>query len=202
MSICVGIAGGTGAGKSTLARRIADRFPGRAVVIEHDRYYRDQRHLTFDQRLATDYDHPHALETDLLVAHLKRLLAGEAVQAPVYDFVQHVRSAETRRIEPAQVIILEGLHVLGDPSLRELMAVKVYVDLDADLRFDRRLQRDVAERGRTVESVTRQYVEQVRPMHEAFVEPTKQYADIVLSGKGSDERGLDRIVLEMCMQLG
>jgi uridine kinase len=181
--LCIGIAGGTGSGKTTLAHAVAARFPGDAVVIEHDAYYRDQRHLEFAARLRTNYDHPDALETARLITDLRRLLDGETIEVPCYDFTRHLRSETVRTVAPHPIVIVEGIHTLGDPELRALMAFRIYVDAPDDLRFIRRLQRDVAERGRTVNDVIRQYIEQVRPMHGAFVEPEKAHADSVVSGE-------------------
>ncbi len=194
MSIITGIAGGTGAGKSTLARRIAACFPRRAAIIEHDWYYRDQAHLDLEQRLAANYDHPGALETERLVDDLRQLLEGKPAAAPTYDYAQHLRTSKLHRVEPAPLILVEGLHVLGHPELRQLMAVKVFVNFDADLRFIRRLRRDTLERGRTPESVIEQYVRHVRPMHTAFVEPTRQYADLTISGEHVEDIDLERVL--------
>lgn len=182
MAICVGIAGGTGSGKSSIARALVQRMSGDAVVLEHDWYYRDMRHLTPDERAAYDYDYPAALESPLLAEHIESLLEGKAIQTPRYDFSTRLRKQETVRIEAHEVILVEGIHVLGEKYLRELMALKVYVDVAADLRFIRRLRRDMADRGRTMNSVIAQYLKQVRPMHERFVAPTKTHADLVLAG--------------------
>lgn len=193
MAICVGIGGGTGAGKTTLAHAIASRLPGQVAILEHDWYYRDQRHLTFVERQRVNYDHPGALETELLAAHLKRLLAGEPVEAPLYDYKQHTRAAETHRVEPRPVLVVEGIHVLGLPVLRELMTLRIFVDVGADVRFIRRLQRDLRGRGRDLDNVIRQYLEQVRPLHLAMVEPTKAYADIVVPDESNDW-GIDTVL--------
>ena len=192
MSILVGIAGGTGAGKSTLAHRVQESLPGQVGVMQQDWYYRDQRHLSFDERLATNYDHPDAIETPLLLEHLERLLAGNPVWTPRYDFGQHIRKKRSLRFEPWPVVVLEGLHALGDPEIRNKMTLTVFVELDADLRFIRRLRRDMTERGRSLESVFRQYLDQVRPMHAQWVAPTKAYADIIVSG--ADDQGSQRVV--------
>ena len=202
MGICVGIAGGSASGKSTLAQALATRLAGEVSVIEHDWYYRDQRHLAFEKRLKANYDHPDALETALLVEHLQRLLAGEAVHAPQYDFTQHTRAAETHLVEPGPVLVVAGIHALGDAALRDCMALKVYVDTDADLRFIRRLRRDTAERGRTAESVIRQYLEQVRPMHVRFVAPTKAHADLVVSGEDLGDADAELVAGAVRAKLG
>ncbi len=181
MPICVGIAGGTGAGKSTLAQALAARL-GDAVVVEQDWYYRDLSGRTPAARARVNFDNPRAVELGLLARQVRALLVGRAVSAPVYDFTRHLRTGETRLIAPARVVIVEGLHVLGHAGLRALMALKIFVDAPADVRFIRRLRRDIAERGRTPESVVRQYLAQVRPMHERWVEPTKAHADMVVRG--------------------
>jgi len=193
MTICVGIAGGTACGKSTLARAVAARFAGEATVIEYDWYYRDQDRLCVAEREQRNYDHPDALETDLLVAHLDRLTAGEAVHAPQYDFARHTRAPETRLIEPHAIVLIEGIHVLSAEPLRKRLALKIFIDADADLRFIRRLRRDLAERGRTAGRVIDQYLDQVRPMHLQFVEPTRACADLVVAGEGPWQDTANRI---------
>jgi len=193
MAICVGIGGGTGAGKTTLAHAIAARLPGQVAILEHDWYYRDQRQLPLLERAHVNYDHPGALETDLLATQLKCLLTGSPVEAPCYDYKQHTRSDGTHRVDPRPVLIVEGIHVLGFPALRELMNLRIFVDVGADVRFIRRLQRDLHERGRDPDSVIRQYLEQVRPLHLAMVEPTKAYADIVVPDESNDW-GIDMIL--------
>ena len=197
MTRIVGIAGGTGSGKTTLAAALAESLRGEAAVIAHDWYYRDQAHLPFEERLRTNYDHPDALETELLLADLDQLRAGVDIDAPQYDFTRHLRAPETRRIDPCPIVIVEGLHVLGEAALRDMLDLGVFIDAPADLRFIRRLQRDLAERGRTVENVVGQYLGQTRPMHEAFVEPSRVHADIVLDGAAPLEtnaaQALDRL---------
>lgn len=179
--LVIGIGGGSGSGKTTIAeamqRELGDR---RAALIVHDAYYRDQAELPLEERSEVNYDHPDSLETELLVRHVRRLLEGEAIERPVYDFRTHTRSDETLRIEPAPVILLEGVLVLTDPALRELMDLKIFVDTDADIRIMRRLERDIQERERTLESVFRQYMKTVRPMHMQFVEPSRAHADLVI----------------------
>ncbi|HPO11821.1 MAG TPA: uridine kinase [Candidatus Hydrogenedentes bacterium] len=186
MGVCIGIAGGTGSGKSTLAGYICDCFPEQTVVLEHDWYYRDQQAKTFEERLLTNYDHPDALETDRLIQELLALKAGAPIEAPVYDFTRHVRAPGCRRIHPKPIIVVEGLHVLGHPDLRALFDLTLFVELDETERLSRRMQRDVAERGRTRESVLQQFQSQVQPMHEQFVEPAKAFAGRIVSGETVD----------------
>lgn len=179
--LIIGIAGGSGSGKTTIAESIVNAIgPNSVVLIQQDAYYRDQTDLPLEERAKVNYDHPDSMETELLAEHLKSLLAGRAVDRPVYDFTVHNRSTETVRVEPRPVILVEGILVLYEPSLRALMGLKVYVDTDPDLRLARRWERDITERGRTFESVRDQYLHTVRPMHLQFVEPSKRYADIVI----------------------
>lgn len=179
--LIIGIGGGSGSGKTTIAQSIVEAIGFDDVaLIQHDAYYRDQAQLPLEERAKVNYDHPDSLETGLLVGHLRTLLAGEAVERPVYDFTVHNRSEDTVRIDPKPAIIVEGILVLAEPELRALMDLKVYVDTDADLRIARRWERDIKERGRTFDSVRDQYLATVRPMHLQFVEPSKRYADIVI----------------------
>lgn len=179
--LVIGIGGGSGSGKTTIAQSIVESIGHDEVtLIQHDAYYRDQTHLPVEERAKLNYDHPDSMETDLLVAHLRDLVAGKAIERPVYDFTVHNRAAETVRVEPKQAIIVEGILVLSEASLREVMDLKVYVDTDADLRIARRWERDIKDRGRTFDSVRDQYLTTVRPMHLQFVEPSKRYADIVI----------------------
>jgi uridine kinase len=179
--LIIGLSGGSGSGKTTIAESVVDIVGSEHVVlIPHDAYYRDQSSLSVEERAMINYDHPDSLETELLADHLKRLRAGESVQRPVYDFSTHTRSGETVEVDAESVILVEGILVLAEPALRELMDLKVYVDTDADLRLLRRLKRDVVERDRTVESVIEQYEATVRPMHIQFVEPSKRFADIIV----------------------
>ena len=193
--VILGIAGGTGSGKTTVVRRLIDALgDGQVTVLEHDRYYRHRSDLRLEERASLNYDHPDSLETDLLVEHLRRLKASQPVDVPVYDFARHNRLAERERVEPRTAIIVEGILIFADAALRALMDVKVFVDADADTRFIRRLQRDVAERGRTAQSVIDQYLGTVRPMHLEFVEPSKRYADIILPQGGHNEVAIEMLL--------
>ena len=178
-TLIVGIAGGSGSGKTTIADEIVAAMP-EVVLIQHDSYYRHRPRLSFEQRSQVNYDHPDSLETDLLVHHLGMLAKGVAIDRPIYDFTKHLRAIATDRIEPSPVIIVEGILVLADPDLRDRLGLKIYVDTNAHIRLVRRLSRDVEERGRTPESVLGQYFTSVRPMHTEFVEPSKRYADVVI----------------------
>jgi uridine kinase len=191
----LGIAGGTGSGKTTVAERIAEGLPpGAAVLIDHDAYYRDRSHLPREERLRINYDHPDAIETELLVTHLAALRAGHAVEIPQYDFREHARRAETRRVHPAPVVVVEGILVLADERLRAGMDLKIFVDTDADIRLMRRLQRDIEERGRTFTQVSEQYYSTVRPMHLEFVEPSKRFADLIVPEGGENRQATQAII--------
>ena len=177
----IGMAGGSGSGKTTIADRVLNGIGrDRVLLVEHDSYYRDRPELSAEQRAKINYDHPNSLETELLVVHVESLLKGQKVAKPKYDFGVHARLQETVDVDPRRVIILEGILVLAEESLRELMDLKIYVDTDADLRLARRMERDIRDRGRTPESVLDQYLTSVRPMHLQFVEPSKRYADIII----------------------
>lgn len=185
--LVIGVAGGTGAGKTSVARAIIEAVGyERIAVLPEDAYYREYTHHSEAERTAINWDHPDAIEVELLLEHLRRLIRGEVVERPIYDFASYARAPETVRIEPKPVLLVEGILIFVDARLRELFDVKVYVDTDADLRFIRRLMRDVAERGRTVESVVMQYLKTVRPMHLAFVEPAKRYADVIVPEGGEN----------------
>lgn len=193
--LVVGIAGGTGSGKTTVAHKLAAAMPhGRCVTIEHDAYYRDQAHLAPEERARTNYDHPGSLESDLLAHHLRELRAGRAVEIPIYDFATHTRRAETRRVEPARVIIVEGILVFTEAALREQLDIKIFVDTDADIRLIRRIRRDLEQRGRTFQSVRDQYYATVRPMHLEHVEPSKRWADLIVPEGGDNKVALDVIL--------
>jgi uridine kinase len=193
--IIIGIAGGTGSGKTTVANVILERVgEARIALLAHDAYYRDLQDLPRAQRDIINFDHPDSLETDLLVRHVQALRRGEAVDVPVYDFTTHARTTRTRRIEAQPVILVEGILVFAERALRELFDVKIYVDTDPDIRFIRRLQRDIEERGRTVDSVIQQYQTTVRPMHLEFVEPSKRYADVIIPEGGWNAVAMDMVV--------
>ena len=198
----IGIAGGTGSGKTTLAENIARAFGDRVAIIAHDSYYRAQSDKSYEERCTQNYDHPDAFETDLLCRHLEALADGKAVDIPVYDYTVHNRSDKTERREPRAVVILEGILIFSDPELRDRMDLKIFVDTDADERILRRITRDTQSRGRSLESVINQYLTTVKPMHDAFVEPYKRYADIIVPGGGSNPAALDMIITRITKQLG
>jgi uridine kinase len=199
--LVIGVAGGSGSGKTTVVRRIVDSLgPDAVTVVEHDRYYRNYPELRLEERASLNYDHHNSLETDLLVAHLDRLRDGRAVHVPVYDFTRHARLERTDAMPPRRTIIVEGILILADAGLRDRMDVKVFVDTDDDTRFIRRLQRDVRERGRTLDSVVEQYLGTVKPMHLEFVEPSKRYADIIVPLGGHNTVAVD-LLLSMIRSL-
>ncbi|WP_409370127.1 uridine kinase [Lysinibacillus sp. 38-6] len=196
--VVIGIAGGSCSGKTSVTRAIYDVFRDHSVVvIEQDYYYKDQSHLTFEERLGTNYDHPLAFDNDLLIDHIKTLLKRQPIDKPVYDYVQHTRAEEVIHVEPVDVIILEGILVLEDADLRNLMDIKLFVDTDSDLRIIRRILRDIKERGRTTDSVIEQYLSAVRPMHNMFIEPTKRYADIIIPEGGENGVAIDLMVTKI-----
>ncbi|MEM7788699.1 MAG: uridine kinase [Bacteroidota bacterium] len=195
MPVVIGIAGGSGSGKTTVQRRVMERFgPRRIALVDHDAYYRDLSHLEPDQRARFNFDHPDALETDLMVDHLDRLLGGEPVEKPTYSFETHSRLGATEAVEPRPVVLVEGILVLAEPALRERMDVKLFVDAPADVRLMRRLERDIHERGRSVDSVLSQYRRTVRPMHNEFVEPSKRHADVIIPRGGRNEVAIDMVL--------
>ena len=194
--ILIGITGGTGSGKSSIADAIYSSFSNECIaMIQQDMYYKDQSHLSMEERVKTNYDHPRAFDNDLLIKHLSDLINGIAINKPIYDFSN--RAKETVRIDPKDIIIVEGILVLEDERLRELLDIKVYVDTDADIRILRRLIRDINERGRTVDSVVSQYLDVVRPMHMQFTEPTKRYADIIVPEGGQNKVAIDILVTKI-----
>ena len=200
-TMIIGVAGGTGSGKTTLAENIARAFGDRVAVITHDSYYRAQNDMSYEERCKQNYDHPDAFETDLLCEHLDALARGEAIDMPVYDYTVYNRSSRTERVEPRAVVILEGILIFCDERLREKMDLKIFVDTDADERILRRIARDTKERGRSLDSVIEQYLTTVKPMHDAFVEPYKRYADIIVPGGGSNPAALDMIITRVNKQL-
>ncbi len=192
--LVIGIAGGTGSGKTTLMKNIVAQFGGQVSVLSHDNYYKRRDELSFEERCRINYDEPAALDTSLLVYHLEQLRCGRAIECPVYDFAQHNRSDETLRIEPNRVIIVEGIMIFENEPLRELMGVRIFVDTDADVRLCRRIKRDVNKRGRSLESVLEQYQTTVKPMHEKYVEPSKKYANLVVPEGGKNQVALGMIM--------
>ena len=192
-TIVVGVAGGTGSGKTTIATAIRQGVGSRLSCLCHDYYYKDLSHLSLNERAKTNFDHPDSLDTDLLVEHVRQLREGRGIDAPQYDFATHTRTKQTLRVEPAEVIIVEGILIYTCAALRELMDVKIFVDTEADVRFIRRLQRDIAERGRTLEQCIEQYMQTVKPMHTQFVEPSKRYGDVIIP------MGLNNVALDMVL---
>ena len=196
--ILIGITGGTGSGKSTIADALYSNFSkDRITMIQQDMYYKDQSHLSMEERVKTNYDHPMAFDNDLLVEHLQKLIKGEAIEKPRYDFTIHNRAKDTTTVEPREIIIVEGILILEDERIRDLLDIKVYVDTDADIRILRRLVRDIDERRRTVESVIDQYLKMVRPMHMEFTEPTKRYADIIIPEGGHNYVAIDILMAKI-----
>lgn len=196
--IIIGIAGGTGSGKSTVTNEIYHALPKESIAkIELDSYYKDQSSLTYEERLKTNYDHPDAFDTDLLISHLEDLKIGKSIEKPVYDFEEYNRKSATIKVDPRDVIILEGILILVEPKIREMLDIKVFVDTDADVRIIRRIQRDIKERGRTIDSVIEQYLNVVRPMHLQFVEPTKRYADLIIPEGGYNKVAIDILIVKL-----
>ena len=191
--LVIGIAGGTGSGKTTLMNNLIHQFRGNVTLLSHDNYYKRHDELTYEERCQLNYDEPAALETDLMAAHLDQLRKGEAIDCPVYDFTQHNRSDKTIRIVPRKVIIVEGILIFENKELRDLMDIRIFVDTDADVRLCRRILRDVEERGRSLESVLSQYQNTVKPMHEMYVEPSKKFANIIVPEGGQNYVALDMI---------
>ncbi len=192
--LVIGVTGGSGSGKTSVTRAIYDHFPGKSIMIlEHDSYYKDQSHLAFEERLKTNYDHPFAFDTELFISHLKQLLNYEPIDVPVYDYKRHTRSDKAIHHEPQEVIIVEGIMVLVDEELRELMDIKLYVDTDDDIRIIRRIKRDMEERGRSLDSIITQYLDVVKIMHDQFVEPSKRYADIIIPEGSENQVAIDLV---------
>lgn len=190
----VGVAGGTGSGKTTLTRALLDRFSGQSSVVFMDNYYKDQSHLTWDERVVTNYDAPEAFDVELMAEHLRQLRAGHAIDCPVYNFAEHNRAAETIRVEPSPVLVIEGILLFALPELTEQLDLKLFVDTDADVRILRRIQRDVVERGRSLASVEEQYLQTVKPMHELYVDPSKRSADLIIPEGGRNIVALDTLI--------
>lgn len=196
--ILIGITGGTGSGKSTVAKSIFQCLPENNIcIIEQDSYYKDQTHLSFEDRVKTNYDHPLAFDTDLLLNHLNSLLMGNSIEKPMYDFSNHNRKEETITVVPKDIIILEGIMILEDKRLRDVMDIKIFVDTDADVRVIRRIERDISDRGRTLESVIDQYLTTVKPAHEQFIEPTKRYADLIIPEGGYNHVAIDIVAAKV-----
>ena len=196
--VIIGVAGGSGSGKTTVVREIVRALgPDRVTLIQHDSYYLDRSGMTPAERAAVNYDHPDALETALLVDHVRDLLRGRPVRVPVYDFATHTRTADAVEAAPRRAVIVEGILVLTDPELRALMDIRVFIDTDADLRLIRRLERDVAERGRSIQSVVAQYLDSVRPMHLEFVEPSKRYAHLIVPEGGENTVAVDMLITKL-----
>jgi uridine kinase len=196
--LVIGIAGGSGSGKTTLAHMILERVgPEKIAYLPHDAYYKDLSNLPPNERATINFDHPNSLDNDLLIQHVQQLKRSEPVDLPIYDFKTHSRTTKTKRIEPRQVIMVEGILIFAEPALRTILEVKIFVDTDADIRFIRRLERDINERGRSTESVVRQYLATVRPMHMEFVEPSKRYADVIIPEGGQNAVAMEMVVARL-----
>ncbi|WP_288552595.1 uridine kinase [uncultured Ligilactobacillus sp.] len=196
--VIIGVTGGSGSGKTSVSRAIFDSLNGHSLLmIQEDSYYKNQDDISFDERVKVNYDHPNAFDTDLLIEQLGDLLEWKAIDIPVYDYVQHTRSKKTVHVEPKEVIIVEGILVLNDPRLRDLMDIKIFVDTDDDIRIIRRIQRDLEERGRSLQSVIDQYLSTVKPMYHQFIEPTKRYADIIVPEGGENQVAIDILVTKV-----
>ena len=199
-ALVIGVAGGTGSGKTTVARKLVDALPaGSATIVEYDAYYRDQGGLSVEQRAEVNFDHPDALESELLAAHLRELRAGHVIEVPIYDFFTHTRRSQTRRVAPTAVVIVEGILTLVAPAVREQLDIKIFVDTDSDIRVFRRIRRDLEERGRTFASVREQYYRTVRPMHNQFVEPSKRWADLIIPEGGDNRVALEILVARLLL---
>lgn len=198
-AIIIGIAGGSASGKTSISKQLYEYFKGyhKVVIIKQDDYYKDQSHLLIEERKKTNYDHPFAFDTDLLVQHLQQLKNNQAIEKPIYDFTLHTRSSQTERVEPREVILLEGIFVLAEEKIRNMCDILVYVDTDSDIRLMRRLKRDMQERGRSLDSICQQYLETVRPMHEQFIEPSKKYAHLIVPEGGSNHIAIDILITKI-----
>ena len=196
--IIIGVAGGTASGKTTVSRKILQTVGANHIAyIDHDAYYRDLSHLPLEERQKVNFDHPDSLENALMIAHLQTLLQGQTVEIPVYDFAQYIRTSQLNRVESRRVILVEGILIFVDKELREMMDIKIYVDAPPDLRFIRRLKRDIAERGRSINHVIEQYLETVRPMHMEFVEPSKHFADVIIPRGGRNIKAIQMVVAQI-----
>ena len=196
--VIIGVTGGSGSGKTTGSRAIFEQLHGHSLLmLQEDSYYNDQSDMPFEERIKTNYDHPNAFDTELLVKQLKDLLDWKTIEKPIYDYTEHTRSSEVEKVEPKEVIILEGILVLNDPALRDLMDIKIFVDTDDDIRIIRRIQRDIEERGRSLQSVIDQYKSTVKPMYHQFIEPTKRYADIIVPEGGENQVAIDLLVTKV-----
>lgn len=195
----IGIAGGTASGKTSISRQLQLQFQdvNSVTIIRQDDYYKDQSHLTMEERVLTNYDHPFAFDNDLFLEHLNKLINGEPIEKPIYDFVNHTRSSETETVYPCDVIVIEGLFILEDEKLRNICDIRIFVDTDADVRFIRRLMRDVKKRGRTLDSVVQQYTTTVKLMHDTFIEPSKKYADIIILEGGHNQVAIDLLTTKI-----
>ncbi len=201
-SLVIGVAGGTGSGKTTLTQALIDAFPGKTSVVYHDNYYRAFPDLTYEERKAINWDAPQTFDNDLLVSQLRQLISGQAIECPIYDYSIYNPSDRTTRIEPAPVIIVEGILIFAEKAICDLLDIKIFVDTDADIRILRRIKRDVIERGRTIESVEKQYVDTVKPMHELYVQPSKHNADIIVPEGGRNLVALDMLFHRIRGQIG
>ena len=200
-TLTIGIAGGTGSGKTTIAHNIAEVVGSAVVLLDHDAYYRDLSDVSAEDRSKINFDHPDALENELLLEHLLKLKSGQSIEKPVYDFATHMRKAETVRIESAPIVIVEGILPLAIPELRKALDIKIFVDTAADIRLIRRIRRDIEQRGRSFNSIRQQYYETVRPMHQAFVEPSKQYANLIIPEGGENRIAIDLVIKSMQQHL-
>ena len=192
--IVIGVAGGTGSGKTTLVKALVNRFGDNITVLSHDKYYKRHDELSYEERTKLNYDHPDAFDTDMMIEHLQQLKSGKAIECPTYDYTIHNRAEETITIEPRKVIVVEGILIFAEPELRDRLDIKLFVDTDADVRILRRIVRDVRDRGRDLESIVTQYLTTVKPMHEMFVEPSKRYADIIIPEGGHNQVALDFVM--------